>query len=292
MALLLVVARIAFVGLLLSFFFTFFGIPALQRYLENGVLLKVSTMSNPSGGLLPPTITICPFTPNRAYEGGWKNYSGEYTNVLRAECDKLDDHQDVLNCVENKTYNFTETVKNAFVGVVDTKNLMDSSYWSKYMAVTAYGTCHVLKYEQPFVTDFEKSSLFLFLNPDLEYNIYYHDPKYFFTTHNLLTIPQIMIRKPRANARMDFYPLVITERKNINRPKKPCVEDVKYDFSECLIENVAAKVGCRYPWDQRPHSKVPVCTTLDKIEEQEFVFSKLAPSERKDLIKNRENVKI
>ena len=91
---------------------------------------------------------------------------------------------------------------------------------------------------------------------------------------------------------MDFYPLVITERKNINRPKKPCVEDVEYSFTDCLIESIAAKVGCRYPWDERPHSKVPVCTTLEKIEEQEVIFYKLATSERKDIIKTRKKFKI
>ena len=136
MAGLLSVARVVFVGILTFLFIKFFGIPALQRYLEGGVLLKVSTVSNPSGGLLPPTITIC---PGERYEVGWKNSSGELVNLIRAECENFDDNKAILNCVGNKTYNFTDTVKMAFVGSVNPKNLMNQIYWSKYMAVTAYG---------------------------------------------------------------------------------------------------------------------------------------------------------
>ena len=127
MALLLVVVKVAFVGLLLFLFFTFFGVPALQRYLEEGVLLKVSSLSHPSGGLLPPTITLCPTTPNKTYEAGWKNASGEYLHVLQAECEKLNDQNDVLNCVNDKTYTFDEAVENVFVGVVQPENLMNTT---------------------------------------------------------------------------------------------------------------------------------------------------------------------
>ena len=247
----------------------------------------MSTVSNPSGGLLPPTITIC---PGERYEVGWKNSSGELVNLIRAECENFDDNKAILNCVGNKTYNFTDTVKMAFVGSVNPKNLMNQIYWSKYMAVTAYGNCHVLKYEEPIGVDVEKYSLFLYLNPELDYNIYFHDQKYFFTTHNLLAIPQARKRKQRkegltTDKRFDFYPLVITEKKNMNRQEQSCEEDVRYDFYDCVIENIAAKVGCRYPWDDRPHSKVPVCTTIDKIEEQEGEFFKLAISDKKDLSK-------
>ena len=57
-----------------------------------------------------------------------------------------------------------------------------------------------------------------------------------------------------------------------------------YDFTDCVIENIAAKVGCRYPWDKRSHSRVPVCNDLSKIEEQETIFYKLSLSERKELV--------
>ena len=286
MALLLVVVKVAFVGLLLFLFFTFFGVPALQRYLEEGVLLKVSSLSHPSGGLLPPTITLCPTTPNKTYEAGWKNASGEYLHVLQAECEKLNNHDDVLNCVNDKTYTFDEAVKNVFVGVVQPEDLMNTTYWSKYMTVTGLGKCQVLKYEKPLGMDAERDSLFLYLNPDLNYYVFFHDTKYFLTTNNLLTIPQIMIRKmgSQASKSFDYYPLSVTKRKNINRPSQPCVEDVNYDFTDCIIESVAAKIGCKYPWDTRAHSQVPVCTDVGKITTQEEIFYKIGYSGRKNLI--------
>ena len=287
MAMLLSVVKVTFVGLLFLLFITFFGYPSLKRYLEGGVLLKVSTTSNPSGGVLLPAITLCPFTPNGPYECGWKNNTGVYTNVLRAECDKLDDNNDILDCVNNKTYTLEETVKNAIHSYVDPKSLMNKTYWSTYLSVTAYGKCHVLKYEQPFSADFETDSLTLFLNPELSYRIYIHDPKYFFTTHNMLTIPQASTRKHYDSKKfkgLDYFPLVITERNNINRQEQPCEEDVDYDFTDCVIENIAAKVGCRYPWDKRPHSRIPICNDLSKIEEQETIFHRLSVSERKVLV--------
>ena len=81
----------------------------------------------------------------------------------------------------------------------------------------------------------------------------------------------------------DYYPLIITERKYINRPGKPCVEDTEYVFMECVIESIVARVGCRYPWTT-DHTTFPVCTTLQKIRELEEEFYTIQRSETRVVI--------
>ena len=81
----------------------------------------------------------------------------------------------------------------------------------------------------------------------------------------------------------DFYPLVVTERRNLNRPESPCVEDDDYDFLSCVTRSVVDKGGCRYPWDNN-NSSAPVCTTIEKILETERLFFNISKLERKDVV--------
>ena len=132
--------------------------------MEDGVLLKVSTISNPSEGLLPPAITICPITPNKTFEAGWKNHSGELVHVLQAECGKLDSSQDVLDCVHNKTYTFKEDVKNAFIGLKEPKTPISEKYWSKHikhMEVTVMANARFLNSKNRSARTLRKT-LFIF----------------------------------------------------------------------------------------------------------------------------------
>ena len=161
MAVLLGVAKVTFVTLLAVFFVNFFGYPALQRYLERAVLIKVSTISPENGGLLPPAITFCPLTP-AIYATGWKNSSGEIHHVIEAECENPSNPSDVLKCMKDKTYLLNETLLDAYDGIVHPKSLLDMTYWSSYMTVTTFGNCYMLKYKQPFsaVSGFTYAQIF------------------------------------------------------------------------------------------------------------------------------------
>ena len=101
------------------------------------------------------------------------------------------------------------------------------------MTITYFGNCFMLRYTQPFSADFEVHSLLLGFHQDLIYDVFFHDPNFFLLTNNLKAIPQVRIRKAnisQTDRQFDFYPLVVTERRNLNRPEKPCVEDPAYDF--------------------------------------------------------------
>jgi hypothetical protein len=164
MVMLLALARFSFVVVLAVLFFNFFGYPALVRYLEKGVLIKVSTISPTAEreGLLPPAITFCPLTPARPYAMGWKNSTGvELKHVIDDNCENLIDHTDILKCIQEKAYQLNETLLDAFDGMKDPKPLLNSTYWTSYMTVTLFGNCYTLKYPQYFSADFELHSIFL-----------------------------------------------------------------------------------------------------------------------------------
>ena len=289
MVMLLALARFSFVVVLAVLFFNFFGYPALVRYLEKAVLIKVSTISPPAEreGLLPPAITFCPMTPARPYPMGWKNSSSDdLTHVIDANCENLVDHKDVLKCIQEKTYQLNETLLDAFDGMKDPKTLLNLTYWTSYMTVTVFGNCYTLKYQQYFSADFELHSIWLYFHPDLVYDVYFHDPNYFLITNNL-AFPQARIRKTRntqTDLDFDFLPIVVTERRNINRPEQPCEEDLDYDFMSCVMNSVVAKVGCRFPWDETSHHKFPVCESLEKIRDQEEQFFTIGKLEKKDVV--------
>ena len=286
---LLAVAKVTYVGVLAVFFLFFFGYPALQRYLERAVLIKVSTVSleGENGGLLPPAITFCALTPRLPYSAGRKNSSGELHHVIEAECENLSNHIDIQKCIEEKTFKLDEILLGAVDGMVNPKNLLNKTFWTSYMTVTTYGNCYMLRYRQPFSADFEEHSIWLHLRSDLIYDVYFHDPNFFLITQNLMAIPKASIRKrkvPQADMEFDMYPLMVTERRNINRPSNPCVEELDYDFMACVTDSVVAKIGCRYPWDQNSGDTFPICTTLEKILELEELFFTIGKMERKDVI--------
>ena len=169
MALFVGFAKLVFVAVLAFIFLYFFGYPAFDRYLEKSVLIKVSTTSPPKGkkGLLPPAITLCPKTPSKPYATGWKNSSGDYHQAINSECDNPRVREDVINCIEEKTYKLSEILSVAFDGMKNPRNLLNMSYWTSDLTYTSDGKCYTLEYQKLFSADFEQDSIWLFLNPDL-----------------------------------------------------------------------------------------------------------------------------
>ena len=55
----------------------------------------------------------------------------------------------------------------------------------------------------------------------------------------------------------------------VNRPEQPCEEEEDYDFLECVKTSQARMVGCRPPWDiWSPHT-LPLCQTMDQLQQYE-----------------------
>ena len=71
--------KVIVIAILLIVFLRYFGIVSLRKYLDRGVLVKVSRQANP-GGVNAPSITVCPINPEN--EIGWKNSSLKLFNNI------------------------------------------------------------------------------------------------------------------------------------------------------------------------------------------------------------------
>ena len=58
----------------------------------------------------------------------------------------------------------------------------------------------------------------------------------------------------------------LVERRVLNTPARPCQEDQSYSFTRCLLEFVAARVGCHLDWvGTHRLAKYPPCRSLEEI---------------------------
>ena len=287
MASILALTRLIFTGFLVVVFLYFFGYPALMKYSEKSVLIKVSAITSLDSGIPPPSITFCPLTPTIPLATGWKNSTGDFHHVLQSECGLNKSSDQILNCVNKKTYSLNEALLDAKVGMYGIKSLMNSSYWTTYLTVLGFGNCFMLKYEDNFTTDWETNTINLSFNKDLMYDIFFHDPKFFMITANLKINPAARFRKaflPNVTKQFDVYPIVVTEHRRINRAEAPCVEDKDYKLESCVEKSLVEKLGCRYPWDRKNRRYVPVCDTVEKILDLEAKFYSIGKDERKNVV--------
>ena len=105
MAALLVLGKACFLLFLLLTHLVLFGVPALQRFLEAGVTVEESVEQ--AASLPAPAVTICPSERNFS---AWKNTTrSRIYNTYHTMCGGAASAQDVKDCVEEKTFNFTET---------------------------------------------------------------------------------------------------------------------------------------------------------------------------------------
>ena len=132
--------------------------------------------------------------------------------------------------------------------------------------------CHTFTYTNSPNTH-ERPNLFQ-LDPDLNYRIFIHDPKF---NHILLRslFPRILLQYTTEQnfkaGYFDYYEIKVTEHHHLNRPKQPCEEEEDYDFLECVKTSQARMVGCRPPWDiWSPHT-IPLCQTKDQLKEYEEI---------------------
>ena len=154
----------------------------------------------------------------------------------------------------------------------------NSSQWRSYMAVIGYGMCHTFTYNTA-----ESSRSFL-LDPTLNYRIYIHDTKFYHLILRSL-FPQILLQykagKNIEAGTYDLYEISVTQHHLLNRPEQPCEEEEDYDFLQCVKTSQARMVGCRPPWDiWSPHT-IPLCHTMDQLQEYVKVDMELFRIKRK-----------
>ena len=110
----------------------------------------------------------------------------------------------------------------------------------------------------------KEDSIRIDLNKEVEeesyYELYFHDPKYFYLNLNSAPgFPRVRIEVYPEQLPY-YYPISLTEVVELpDMPDDPCNEDPNYNFKECIKEYKIKKVGCRTKWD---NTNYPLCTRM------------------------------
>ena len=130
--------------------------------------------------------------------------------------------QEFKNCVENRTYNFSETIESASHGFVSrtAKNLSDPGLWTWNMSLAAFGKCYTLNYSSNLTMDQERDSLFFQLSPNKSATFFLHESDFFIPTFNPLTLPTA--KEHIDSSHFKRMILELTRWEKINRPEAPC----------------------------------------------------------------------
>ena len=98
------------------------------------------------------------------------------------------------------------------------------------------------------------SSIILYLNPNLTYKIYFHQPDIFYSAFNPVALAEASVRRSLSFEDIGHqylaFTLELVRRERLNRPENPCNPDIGYKFSQCIKQRVSDAIGCKLPWDK------------------------------------------
>ena len=110
----------------------------------------------------------------------------------------------------------------------------------------------------------------LFLNTNLTFIVFIHDPKYFIYSSNPQTLPITTWIIPKMNT---FTQLSLVEREHteLNVPADPCEENTDYSFTACVKTSLARIVGCWTKWFMHTDdNSLPLCGNISQFRYVEY----------------------
>ena len=242
-------SKIIFLLFLIGICFFGFGLDFISRFCASEITVNESVEQKQA--LKPPAITICP-------QVGWKNSNTSTEAGFKVNCEKANSAEKFWNCLEEKTYNFSEIVLSATHGLPDfpdrkVKNLSDEKqFWKWSTPNRQLGKCHTLLYEQPLQIDMTDDAIVINLSsPELYYTVYLHDPDFFMTSFNPFAMPMSIIHfnpKELSSGHLAL-PMAQVRTEKLNRAEMPCNPSPHYSFTTCIKESLVKIVNCSLPWD-------------------------------------------
>ena len=168
--------KLIFVVILLVLFVKFFGYPSYIKYSARKTLIVEEKVQFRSES--PPAITI---SAGRRSEGsfshGWKVDSSIYLpagNIMETVCNKFDNINDTLACIEEKTFNFSDIIENANSGNIE---LNKAELWKREISYFWYGATLTLNGSYELGTQYS-NALNININPTYIYYVWIHDPHF------------------------------------------------------------------------------------------------------------------
>ena len=223
--------KIGFLSILLFLFIVLFGLPSWKKFSAGGLTVEHSTVRPEAGNILPG-ITLCAYNSNsRTQKTAWKKSTSTISNsedILAIECN-VTNGRDMLACIEEKTYsNIGEIVLDVLDGWISDKKYFS---WLSLYSGGIRGTCHSLSYHHPIGTN-HKDTFMMRLNPNISYDIFLHDPVFFWPTLNPSAIPhsKFSIDGGPVGDGIQLLFMEVINRIQLNTPASPCVPS----FLDCI----------------------------------------------------------
>ena len=120
------------------------------------------------------------------------------------------------------------------------------------MTFAVAGRCYTLDYNIPVGVDQVKDILVIELNRSLNHYAILHQTDLFaITTNRLAATTYRQLDAKMFGGVAQILTLQASKRKKLNRPEQPCNPSPDYNFTECVIESKAKKVGCTLPWNKK-----------------------------------------
>ena len=215
------------------------------------------------GEIPAPTVTVCPYNPKSqlGYTDNSLHKSNFPTNDIVGEICKGLQGEDIVQCLEEKTYNVSTVVEQASKGPYSgtPQLLTDTTYWHPEFSYSPNGLCYQLETNMTLGTDMITDLLSIFMNNNDNLTIYVsiHDTSFFFQSFNPLTpITMLPVDKTMLTK---FY---LVQHNNLDLASKPCNPDPLYSFTGCIKNTISREVGCRLYWDRWSDKGLPVCDNL------------------------------
>ena len=180
-------------GGLLIIFVYFFGIPSIERFISNEVLI-VTSEAYP--GKIPlPAVTV---VYNNASTNGWE--------ALKKFCVESGD---LRSCIQENTHSLSETV-HAELGFDLRESLMAPQLWREDFTDPLFGRSYTLVYPHRRANNWRTDDINLHVNNSdgITRRIFIHDPDFFVLTSNPLTIPMTMLLVTPHSGRF-YYSLAL-----------------------------------------------------------------------------------
>ena len=221
---------------LLGLFLHFFGQPALKRYQEKKVMVVTSRQN--TNGIQAPAVTI--FVSRKHIKTGWKKEG--WAGFVQTLCNnETKTPETIFSCIEQQTYNLSEITTRVTLGANDYSKEVKDPNWTEDFTHNYAGRIYsldlpIIKLKSNSFSDNELKFGMKNYEELVNYEIYIHDPTYFYVTRNPEPgHPRVRMEVMGESFWGDpsIYIFALTEVEELNVPGDPCNEDLNYNFWKC-----------------------------------------------------------
>ena len=244
---------------LLGFFLHFFGMPALERFHDKKVIVVTSTKA--TGGTPAPAVTIA--VRNKETGIGWKK--SQIRGFVNNLCADANTTETIIDCIASQTYNLSEIVAKVESGIGNYAQVVKDP-WKEDFSYRYAGRTYTLDISKKMrVQSVWSNPLRIVLKQNLLYDLYVHDPKFFYISRNADAGHSGVHKLVDPKELPYYYPFALTEVEELNVPDDPCNEDPDFNYRKCIRESFTKKVGCSTKWDHTTQRGMHLCSNLHQF---------------------------